>query len=102
MLELPPCTPQAVIGYSASIFVIGFIAGASVVRYVCNRSEKNLYVEVIRFCVISLWIFATAKAAILDVEYPPFFLNLMFGVIAGGLNTGIWNRTIELAKTIRK
>lgn len=99
---LPPCTPEAVIGYSSAIFVVGFITGATVVRFVSRKQERHLYIDVIRFFVIALWIFDTAKAAIFDVEYPPFFLNLMFGVIAGGLNSDIWSRMLELAKSLRK
>lgn len=53
---------------------------------------------VIQITVFLLWTVATGRAVLLDVPYPPFFLNIFFGAIVGSMNRGLGEYLINLAR----
>lgn len=83
------------IGWSFGWFTRGAIAGLS--------SERKVSLEsIIQFSVVSIWIFATFRAAIFDAPYPPLFVNLMFGAVAGSLNGKMGKGITEILKNFKR
>ena len=86
-------------------FAFGIVMGF-ILRSLYDESErkgKSILELIIQIAVISLWITATTRAVIIDsVEYPPFFLNIMFGAIAGSMNKELGKQIVSLVSSVIK
>ena len=87
--------------------VTAFICGAIlgwVLRGVYAKSDRGVKIgieSVIQMTVFVIWATATSRAAIYDgVEYPPLFLNVMFGAIVGSMNKGLGDWILKFIKEL--
>lgn len=87
------------------LFLIGAIIGY-LVRKKHDGSDQIAQVRLeafIQVAVFLLWTAATARAVFYDnVEYPPLFLNLLFGAVFGSLNKRIGDYLISIATAFKK
>lgn len=87
------------------LFVVGAILGYFV-RKKHDNSDQVSQVRLeafIQVVVFLLWTAATTRAVFYDnVEYPPLFLNLLFGAVFGSLNKSIGDYLISIAKAFKK
>ena len=68
-----------------------------------TKNSRVLRLEsIMQTCVVFIWIIATARAALFDAPYPPLFVNLIFGAVAGSLNKELGTSIVNFAKELRK
>lgn len=88
---------QTIVAASAS-FAAGWCLGWFMrgLYYAGKNTFRIRMEQIIQITIFLLWTMATFRAVIYDtVEYPPLFLNLMFGAIAGSMNRSVGNYLIE-------
>jgi len=98
---LPPCTPMTILWYSLATFLLGLVIGWIIKEYI-GHEKSNRLIDIIRLAVIILWVASTAKAIILNTDYPPLFLNIMFGAITGGLSPAIGDKALSFIQALKK
>lgn len=93
-LPLWACILTFFVGWCLGWFTRGLISTSSVK----NRVRIEKFVQLI---IIVLWVIATSRAVFLDnVEYPPTFLNLMFGAMVGSLNKDFGAQMVSYVSAI--
>lgn len=65
-----------------------------------DETKKITMQGLIQVTVFVIWTIATTRAAVTDIDYPPLFLNVMFGAIVGSMNRNIGDWIIDLIKEL--
>lgn len=87
---------------SILFFFAGWCLGWFCRGYYNNSNSKITLELVVQISVVLLWIFGTARAMFLGSDYPPYFINIMFGVVAGSVNTKIGDYLLAIFNNIKR
>jgi hypothetical protein len=87
------------------LFFFGTVVGWFLREHYDHSSKpaRGFLETLVQVTVLSLWALATARGVFVEgAEYPPLFLNLVFGAVVGSMNKQIGEYLIKAITSFKK